>query len=67
MRMKRLRKERREQQKDLAQAIGMTQAAVSDIENGRKTTTFEKLVLICEHYQVSAGCLLGLTDEPRAL
>lgn len=67
MRVKLLRKQHHEQQKDLAEAIGMTQTAISDIENGRKTTTFEKLVLICQHYQVSADYLLGLIDEPRAL
>ena len=67
MRVKLLRKQHNEQQKDLAEAIGMTQTAISDIENGRKTTTFEKLALICRHYQVSADYLLGLIDEPRAL
>ena len=38
-----------------------------EIENGRKTTTKEKLALICRHYNVSADYLLGLTDEPRPL
>ena len=67
MRVRKLRREHGEQQKDLAEAVGMTQAAISDIENGRKTTTFEKLALICLHYRVSADYLLGLIDEPRAL
>lgn len=67
MRVKKLRKRAKEQQKDLAAAVGMTQASVSDIENGRKTTSFEKLALICEHYNVTADYLLGLTDEPRPL
>ena len=67
MRVKKLRKSAGEQQKELAEAVGMSQAAVSDIENGRKTTTFEKLALICQHYNVTADYLLGLTDEPRPL
>jgi len=67
MRVKKLRKNAGEQQKELAEAVGMSQAAVSDIENGRKTTTFEKLALICQHYNVTADYLLGLTDEPRPL
>ena len=37
------------------------------MENGRKTTTFEKLTIICKHYNVSADYLLGLIDEPRPL
>lgn len=67
MRVKKLRKARGEQQKDLAKAIGATQASISDIENGRKTTSFDKLAAICQHYNVSADYLLGLIDEPKPL
>ena len=59
MRVKKLRKNAKEQQKDLAEA--------SDIENGRRTTSFENLASICTHYNVSADYLLGLIDEPRTL
>ena len=37
------------------------------MENGRKASTFAKLALLCEHYNISADYLLGLTDEPRPL
>ena len=37
------------------------------MENGRKASTFAKLALLCEHYNISADYLLGLTDEPWAL
>jgi len=47
MRVKKLRKNAKEQQKDLAEAIGVSQAAISDIENGRRTTSFENLASIC--------------------
>ena len=67
MRVKKLRKARGEQQKDLAKAIGATQASISDIENGQKTTSFDKLAAICQHYNVSADYLLGLIDEPKPL
>lgn len=67
MRVRKLRKARGEQQKDLAEAIGATQATVSDIENGRRATSFDKLAAICRHYNVSADYLLGLIDEPRPL
>jgi len=67
MRVKKLRKSRGEQQKDLADAIGATQATISDIENGRRATSFDRLAAICRHYNVSADYLLGLIDEPRPL
>ena len=67
MRVKKLRKSRGEQQTDLATAIGATQATISDIENGRKATSFDRLAAICIHYNVSADYLLGLIDEPRPL
>ena len=60
IRVKKLRKARGEQQKELAEAIGATQATISDIENGRKTTSFDRLAAICQHYNVSADYLLGL-------
>ena len=67
MRVRKLRKARGEQQKDLADAIGATPATISDIENGRRATSFDKLAAICQHYNVSADYLLGLIDEPRPL
>lgn len=67
IRVKKLRKARKEQQVELAKAIGATQASISDIENGRKATSFDRLAAICKHYNVSADYLLGLTDEPRPL
>ena len=67
IRVKKLRKANGEQQKELAEAIGATQATISDIENARKVTSFDRLAEICRHYNVSADYLLGLIDEPRAL
>lgn len=67
IRVKKLRKTHGEQQKELAEAIGATQATISDIENGRKATSFDRLAAICQHYNVSADYLLGLIDEPRTL
>ncbi len=67
IRVKKLRKDRKEQQIELADAIGVKQSTISDIENGRRTTSFDKLAAICRHYNVSADYLLGLIDEPRPL
>lgn len=66
-RLKGLRKEAKETQADLAALLGVKPNQIVEMENGRKTTTFEKLVLICKHYNVSADYLLGLIDEPREL
>ncbi len=62
-RIRQLRLARNENQKALADHLGVTVTQVSDMENGKVSTTLEKLVLICEHYQVSSDYLLGLSDE----
>ena len=63
-RLRQLRKDARETQEDLAAILQVTKTQISDKEKGKKTTTIEKLVLICEHYRVSSDYLLGLKDEP---
>lgn len=60
-----LRKEKKETQDDLAVILRVQRAQISEMERGRRTTTVEKLFLICEHYNVSADYLLGLTEERR--
>ena len=67
IRLKKLRKAGGEQQKDLAEAIGLSQTQISAIENGKQGTSFDKLAAICQHYNISADYLLGLVDEPRPL
>ena len=62
LRLREARKVSGEQQKDLADFLEISTAQISDMENGKKTTTLEKLVLICEHYHVSSDYLLGLSD-----
>ena len=54
-----------ETQKVLGEAIGMSANNVSEMEHGKKTTTSEKIALLCLHYNVSADYLLGLSDQPR--
>ena len=66
-RLKCLRKDRGETQKDLADFLGIKQNQIGEMENGRKASTFAKLALLCEHYNISADYLLGLTDEPWPL
>lgn len=67
IRLKRLREQKGEQQKSLAELLGVKPNQISEMENGRATTTFERLYILCQHYGVSADYLLGLTDEARPL
>ena len=58
-----LRKLHHETQGDLGAVLGVKQTAICEMERGRKTTTAEKIALICLHYHVSADYLLGLSDD----
>lgn len=48
----------------MAKALGVGVPHISEIESGHRTTTAEKIALICEHYKISSDYLLGLTDDP---
>ena len=60
-----IRKLHQEKQEDLGGVIGTKRNNISEIECGKKTTTAEKIALICKHYHVSADYLLGLSDDPQ--
>mgnify|MGYP002710572489 CR=1 FL=1 len=62
-RLRQLRSEAKEERKELAEIMGVSVSQISEMENGRKATTMDRLVLLCEHYKVSADYLLGLKDE----
>ena len=67
LRLRKLRNRDKETQKDLAEFLGVKPNQIGEMENGRGATTLAKLALLCEHYNISADYLLGLTDEPRPL
>ena len=67
IRLRELRKLRGETQQELAELLGVKPNQIGEMENGRKASTFAKLAQLCEHYNVSADYLLGLTEEPRPL
>lgn len=56
-RIKKLRKEKNETQEALAKVLSSTQNNVSKIEQGNISLTFENMLLIAEHYQVSLDYL----------
>lgn len=62
-RLKNLRCSRKMTQTDLAAVLSVTKTQISDLENAKTTTSLEKLVLLCEYYEVSADYLLGLSDH----
>ena len=66
-RLRKLRQDRGEAQSVLADLLGVSGNQISEMELGKKTTSFERLTLLCEHYNISADYLLGLTDTPRKL
>ena len=59
-----MRKKNHETQADLAALFRTGRTTVSEMESGKKTTTAEKIALICEHYHICSDYLLGLTDDP---
>ena len=62
-RLKKLRAESGESQQALANLLEVSATQIGDMENGKTTTSFKRLVLLCEHFNVSADYLLGLKDE----
>ena len=66
-RLREIRDRAGESRKNLADLLSVSISQVSEMENGRKGTTMEKLAVLCRHYNISADYLLGLTDEPRPL
>ena len=67
LRLRKVRGQAGETQKQLAEILGVKPNQVGEMENGRGATTLARLALICTHYNISADYLLGLTDEPRPL
>lgn len=65
IRLKELRLLKNLSQKLFGEIIGLSMQTVNDMERGRSTTTFEKLVLIADYFDVSVDYLLGRTDNPK--
>lgn len=63
-RLKEVRTQNKETQQDLAAYLGSAKNSISEMEGGKRTTTAEKIALICAHYKISADYLLGLSDDP---
>ncbi len=65
-RVKSLRKERKITQGDLAQAIGITQGFISDIERGKTTPGSDILLSLSRYFEVNPNWLLKGEGEMLA-
>lgn len=63
-RLRALREERNYSRKEIAELLGVTKTQISDLENGKTTTSMVRLVMLAEYYKVSTDYLLGITDDP---
>lgn len=61
-RLREIREEAGESREALGKILGVGVSQICEMENGRKGTTLERLIILCRHYNVSADYLLGLTD-----
>lgn len=59
-----LRKNAGLSQKQLGEALGLSNKAICTLESGQRGTTIERLVLLAEYFHVSTDYLLGITDDP---
>ena len=62
-RMRELRKERRETQKQVAEAIGITDRQYQRFEAGKQKPGFDNLVALSDHFGVSLDYLVGRSNR----
>ena len=61
-RIKYLRNQRKEKQCTLAKAIGTSSGLISNWELGNRKPGADSIIKLCNHFNVSADWLLGLSD-----
>lgn len=66
-RMRALRKERKETQVQVAQAIGITDRQYQRFEAGEQKPGFDNLCALADHFGVSMDYLAGRTDRREVL
>ena len=50
-------------QTQIADVLGVTKTQISDIENGKTTTSIEKLVVLADYFGVSLDSLVGRSED----
>ena len=64
LRLKQLRQERGITQKEVADMLNLTRVAYTNIENGKRETSFASLIKLANFFMVTTDYLLGRTDIP---
>lgn len=62
-RLKQLRQKHKLTQSELADILGLKPTAISNYESNRNEPSFEKLIALSKHFDVSCDYLLGLSDS----
>ena len=65
-RLREVRKMKNETQVDAARVLGIAQNQYSRYENGTDLN-HRYLTILCEHWNISADYVLGLTDTPSPI
>ena len=63
-RMKDLREDRDMTRAALGKLLQKSQQGYNHIETGRAELKIEDHIVLCKFYNVSADCMIGLTDDP---
>jgi transcriptional regulator with XRE-family HTH domain len=61
-----LRKNRNLTQDDMATTLGISRAALSHYEKGRREPDYNTLITIADFFKVSLDYIMGRTDDPLA-
>jgi transcriptional regulator with XRE-family HTH domain len=61
-----LRKSRNLTQDDMATTLGISRAALSHYEKGRREPDYDTLITIADFFKVSLDYIMGRTDDPLA-
>ncbi len=52
-------------QKALADCIGVSDAAITMMEKGKRAPSFETLIALADYFNVSIDYLVGRSDDPK--
>ena len=66
-RIREVRIQHKETQQNLADILETTQQAYLKYEKGINESPVRRIIKLCQHYNLSADYILGLTDDPRPL
>lgn len=63
-RLRELRGSRKLTLENLGEQIRMRKGSLSDLENGKRPISLDKLILLADYFDVSLDYLVGRSDDP---